>query len=187
MVDVMSLSLPIFLSGLFVFLVSFVIHMMLRYHRTDFGKVPSEDGVMDALRKFSIPEGDYVIPHAGSPEAMKSAEYVEKSKKGPVAFLTVMKVGTPSMGSSLVQWFLYCVLVGIFSAYIAGSALPPGAHYLSVFRIAGATAFAAYGLALLQNSIWYKRNWSATLKSVFDGLVYALVTGGTFGWLWPPL
>lgn len=40
-------------------------------------------------------------------------------------------------------------------------------------------------LALLQNSIWYKRKWSSTLKSMADGLVYALVTAGTFGWLWP--
>lgn len=187
MIDIMSLSLPIFLSALFVFLVSFVIHMVLPYHRSDFGKIPSEDGVMDALRKFSIPEGDYVIPHAGSPEVMKSPEYVEKSKKGPVAFLTVMKSGSPSMGSSLAQWFVFCLVVGIFAAYIAGRALPAGSHYLSVFRFAGATAFVGYGLALMQNSIWYKRSWSSTLKSVFDALIYGLVTGGTFGWLWPAL
>jgi len=31
----------------------------------------------------------------------------------------------------------------------------------------------------------YKRNWGTTLKSVFDGLVYALFTAGAFGWLWP--
>jgi hypothetical protein len=26
---------------------------------------------------------------------------------------------------------------------------------------------------------------SYTLKSSFDGLVYALLTGGVFAWLWP--
>jgi hypothetical protein len=89
------------------------------------------------------------------------------------------------MGGSLVQWFIYSIVVGIFAAYIAGRALVPGAHYLEVFRFAGCTAFVGYAVALPQNSIWYKRSWSVTLKSVFDGLVYALMTAGTFGWLWP--
>ncbi|MBW2258413.1 MAG: hypothetical protein JRI25_27990 [Deltaproteobacteria bacterium] len=76
-------------------------------------------------------------------------------------------------------------LLGIFAAYVAGRALEPGAHYLAVFRFAGCMAFVGYALALWQNSIWYKRAWSTTLKSSFDGLVYALLTAGTFGWLWP--
>lgn len=99
--------------------------------------------------------------------------------------MTVLKPGPPAMGASLVQWFLYCVAVGIFAAYVAGRALEPGAHYLAVFRFAGCTAFVGYAVALWQNSIWYKRAWSTTLKSTFDGLVYALLTAGTFGWLWP--
>jgi hypothetical protein len=159
--------------------------MMLRYHRTDFSKLPSEDDVMQALKKFNIAPGDYVMPFAGSPEVMKSPEYQKKCESGPVAIMTFMPSGKPSMGGSLVLWFLYSVLVSIFAAYVAGRALEPGADYLSVFRFAGVTAFAGYGLALLQNSIWFKRNWSATLKSVFDALIYGLVTAGTFGWLWP--
>jgi hypothetical protein len=181
----MSLLVPILLSAVFVFIVSSFIHMVLRYHWSDFKKVPSEDDVMDTLRKFDIPPGDYVIPFAGSSEVMRSPEFKDKSIKGPVAFVTVMKSGPPAMGGSLIQWFIYCVVVGIFAAYIAGRALGPDAHYLAVFRFAGATAFLGYALALMNNSIWYKRSWSATLKSVFDGLVYALVTAGTFGWLWP--
>ena len=54
-----------------------------------------------------------------------------------------------------------------------------------MFRFVGASAFLAYTVALWQNSIWLKRAWSSTLKHTFDGLVYALVTAGTFGWLWP--
>jgi hypothetical protein len=181
----MSLWLPILLSAVIVFIVSSIIHMVIPYHRKDFGKVPSEDEVMVALRKFDIPPGEYVIPCAGSPKEMGTPEFIEKTKKGPVAFMTVMPNGPPSMGASLVQWFVYCVLVGIVAAYIAGRALEPGAHYLAVFRFAGCAAFAGYALALLQNSIWYKRAWSTTLKSVFDGLVYVLLAGGTFGWLWP--
>jgi hypothetical protein len=76
-------------------------------------------------------------------------------------------------------------VVGFFAAYVTGRALGPGAHYLEVFRYAGTVAFAGYSLALLQNSIWWNKSWSATLKSVFDGLIYALLTAGTMGWLWP--
>lgn len=184
-VSIVSLWLPILLSAVFAFIVSSVIHMLLPYHRNDFGKVPAEDDVMDALRKFNIPPGDYVLPRAGSPEVMRSPEFIEKYTKGPVAFVTVMKSGPPAMGGSLVQWFVYCAVVGVFAAYVASRALAPGAPYLEVFRFAGTTAFVGYAMALLQNSIWYKRNWSATLKSMFDGLIYALVTAGTFGWLWP--
>ena len=116
---------------------------------------------------------------------MKSPEFVEKANRGPVAFMTVMPNGIPGMGKSLVQWFLYCAAVSFFAAYIAGRALGPSVEYLSVFRFVGATAFMGYAVALWQNSIWYRRPWSTTLKSTFDGLVYALFTAGTFGWLWP--
>ena len=185
MVPLISLWLPILLSAVFVFVVSSIIHMLLPYHRNDFGKIPSEDGVMEALGKFGIPPGDYVIPHAGNPKAMGSPEFIEKVNKGPVAFMTVMKTGHPSMAGSLVLWFLYSIVVAIFAAYITGRTQGPGTDYLTVFRFAGCTAFAGFALALLQNSIWYKRKWSTTFKSMFDGLLYALVTAGTFGWLWP--
>jgi hypothetical protein len=185
MVPVLSLWLPILVSAVLVFVVSSIVHMLLPYHRSDFKKVPREDEVMDALRKFDLEPGDYVLPCAGSCKSMGSPEFIEKCTKGPVAFVTVMPSGPPTMTKSLVLWLLYCVVVGIFAGYIAGRMLNPGAHYLDVFRFAGCTAFVGYSIALLQNSIWYKRKWSATLKSMFDGLLYALVTAGTFGWLWP--
>jgi hypothetical protein len=181
----MSLWLPILLSAVIVFVVSSIIHMLLPYHRSDFGKLPAEDEVMDALRKFDIPPGDYVMPCAGSPKEMGTPEFTEKVTKGPVAFITMLPSGRPSMVKNLVQWFIYCIVVGGFAAYIAGRALEPGAHYLAVFRFAGCTALIGYAVALWQNSIWYKRPWGTTLKSTFDGLVYALLTAGTFGWLWP--
>lgn len=185
MVPLMSLWLPILLSAVFVFGVSSVIHMALPYHRNDFLKLPKEDETMGALREFSIPPGDYALPCAGSIEGKRKPEFVEKMKAGPVIFMTVVPSGPPSIGGSLVMWFLYSIVVSVFAGYIAGRALAAGANYLTVFRFAGCTAFAGYSLGILQNSIWYKRNWGTTLKYVFDGLVYGLLTAGTFGWLWP--
>ena len=185
MVSLTSLGIPILVSAVIVFVASPIIHMVLPFHRNDLRKVPKEDDVMDVLRCFNIPPGDYAVPHAGSPEGMKKPEFIEKMKKGPIVLMTIAEGGPPSMGTSLLLWFAYSVLVSLFAAYIASRAVAPGAHYLTVFRMVGCTAFMGYSLALLQNSIWYKRNWGTTLKSIFDGLVYGLLTAGTFGWLWP--
>ena len=140
---------------------------------------------MDALRPLAIPPGDYVAPHCSGPEEMKSAAFKEKMNKGPVMMVTVRPSGMFSMGKPLVQWFVFCVVIGFFAAYVTSHALPSGTQYLRVFQLVGATAFMAYAAALWPPSIWYGRSWSATFKSTVDGLVYALVTAGTFGWLWP--
>jgi hypothetical protein len=185
MVPTVALWLPILVSAVLAFLVSFVFHMVLPLHRNDFKKLPAEDEVMDALRRFNIPPGDYMMPCAGSPEAMRGAEFKARFAKGPVAMMTFYPAGRMGMGASLVQWFGYTLLVGLFVAYVCHRAFVPGEPYLKVFRVAAVTAFMGYGLALMQNSIWYKRDWGSTLRSLFDSLVYGLVTAGTFGWLWP--
>jgi len=185
MVPLLSLWLPIVLSALFVFVASSLIHMVLGYHNNEWKKLPAEERVMDALRGVTIPPGEYVMPHCGSHKATKDPAFIAKMKQGPVAFLTVMPNGPATMGRSLTLWFVYCLAVSLFAAYIASHALAPGARYLSVFRFAGATAFIGYAVALWQNTIWYKRALATTLKANIDGLVYAFLTAGTFGWLWP--
>lgn len=185
MVSIPSLWVPIVVSAVFVFVASAIMHMVLRYHSRDMRPLPREAEVMEALRRFDIPPGDYAMPRAGSMAAMKDPEFIAKMKAGPVAHMTVLQSGPPKMGKSLLLWFLYSIVVSIFAAYVAGRALHQGDPYLAVFRFAGCTAFAGYSLALLQNSIWYGRNWGTTLLSMFDGLIYALLTAGTFGWLWP--
>jgi hypothetical protein len=159
--------------------------MVLPFHRNDFRKVPDEDGVMEALRRFKIAPGDYVMPRPASTAAMKEPAFLAKRDKGPIVLMTVLPPGPPNMAMNLVQWFFFCVLVSVFAAYITGRALGPGAHYLEVFRFAGASAFMGYSLGVIPQSIWYKKAWSTTIKVVIDGLVYALLTAGTFGWLWP--
>jgi hypothetical protein len=184
MVSIASLWLPILLSAVAVFVVSSVIHMFLGYHSADYRKLPAEDEFMAAVRKLDIPPGDYMVPCPTGHAAFKDPAFQEKFKAGPRAMMTVFGPYT-GMGAQLGLWFLYAVLIGVTAAYISGRALAPGAHYLKVFRFAGATAFYGYSLAHLQASIWYKKSWGTTLRNVFDGLVYALVTAGFFGWLWP--
>jgi len=186
MTPLYALWLPILVSAVLVYIASTIIHMALPgWHKKDCPKVPNEDKVMEALRPLAIPPGDYVMPRPADMKDMKSSEYIEKRTKGPVMIFTVLPGGPVSMRKPLVLWFIYSLVVGFFAAYIAAHALPPGAPYPTVFRIVGATAFVGYALALWQMSIWWGRKWSTTIRTTIDGLIYALLTGGTFGWLWP--
>ncbi|MEO8680875.1 MAG: hypothetical protein ABI665_17620 [Vicinamibacterales bacterium] len=185
MVSVLSLWLPIIVAAVIVFLVSSVIHMATPWHKGDWLKVPSEDNVMNALRPFNLAPGDYGMPLAGSMANMNTPEFKDKLKKGPVIFMTVRQSGEFNMGATLFKWFLFSLLVGFFTAYVAGVALPVGADYLKVFQVSGCVAFMAYSFGQMPQSIWYSKNWGTTIKSMIDGLVYGLMTAGTFGWLWP--
>lgn len=187
MVGLTALWLPILLAAVFVFIASSIIHMFLPYHKSDFKGLPDEDGVMDALRRFDIPPGEYFFPHHhGDMEVMRSEAFQAKASEGPTGMMTVLPRGNPfNMGPQLVQWFVYCLVVSVFAGYIASRAVEAGGDYLQVFRFAGASAFLAYGMAHAQRSIWFHQAWSTTFKNMFDALVYGLLTAGTFGWLWP--
>lgn len=185
MVPVLSLWLPILVSAVLVFVASSVIHMLLGYHGSDYAEVPDEERVAAALRDANIPPGEYSIPCAGSMKEMGSAEYQEKVNRGPVLTMTVRPSGPHNMGQTLAAWFIFNLVVSIFAAYVTSRGVGGGGDYLSVFRFAGATAFAAYALGTWPESIWFGRKWSTTLKNTLDGLIYAAITAGTFGWLWP--
>jgi hypothetical protein len=185
MVTLTSLWLPILLSAVAVFFASFVLHMVLPFHRKDYGKVPAEDEVMAALRKFSIAPGDYFLPCAKGPADMKTPEYKKKVELGPLVIMTVLGSDAYAMGKRLVQWFLFTVVVSLVAAYVAGRTLAAGAPSLQVFRIAGTVAFAGYGLGAFPNSIWYSKKWATTWLTAFDGLLYGVATGAILGWLWP--
>lgn len=180
-----ALWIPILLSAVMIFVVSSFIHMVLPWHKGEYPAVPDEARARAALRPLAIPPGDYMIPRPSTREEMRSEEYRQKMEEGPVVVLTVLPNGPFSMGRNLVLWFLYSVVVTVFAAYVAGRALPPGAEYLSAFRFVGTVAFVGYSLALWQMSIWYRRAWRTTVMATIDGLIYALLTAGVFGWLWP--
>jgi len=179
-----TLWLPIILSAVFVFIASSIIHMVLGYHANDYVALPDEDRVMDSLRSFNIPPGHYAMPKPRNMKEMKEEAFKAKMAKGPVMFMHVLPPGI-GIGKALAQWFVYCIVVGFFAAYIASHTVSPNAEYLTVHRIVGCAAFMGYGLALFQDAIWNQKSWGATWKAVFDALIFGLITGGTFGWLWP--
>lgn len=185
MVSPLALWLPILVSAVAVFVASSLVHMVLHYHNSDFRSLPDEDGVMDALRPFAVPPGEYMFPRVESMKEMKSPEFIAKWKRGPVAMLTVMPAGEMGMAKSLTLWFVYLLAISAVAGVVAGRAVAAGGESRTVFHLTGMTAFVAYAAALWQSSIWYHRPWRTTLKSTIDGLIYGLVTGAVFGWLWP--
>jgi hypothetical protein len=185
MIPLTAFWLPILLSPVIVFFASFIMHMVLSYHKSDYRKLPDEDRVTDALRSAGVKPGPaYFFPYC-SFEEMKSAPMVEKMKRGPVGLLTVLPSRPPAMGKNLVQWFLYCVVISIFAAYLSGRMLPPGTAFSQIFRVVGIAALLGYGAAHAQESIWNGRSWVVTFKHLFDSVIYAALTAGTFGWLSP--
>jgi hypothetical protein len=184
MVPLTALWLPIVLAAVIVFVASSIMHMFLPYHRSDYQRLPDEDKLTAALRAASLKRGLYIFPYCTHKE-MKSPAMIEKYKQGPVGMLTVFPSGPPAMPKFLGMWFVYCLVIGLFVAYLTGRTVAPGAQYLVVFRVAGTAAFLAYGVGHLVNSIWAGQPWSVTMKHVIDGLIFGSLTAGTFGWLWP--
>ncbi len=185
MAAILMLWLPILVAAVLVFIASTVIHMFLGYHKHDWSAVPDEEALRRAVRPLAIPPGDYSIPRCTSMKDMGSPEYQQKLTEGPVLMMTVLPNRVHAMGKSLTLWFVFSLVVGAFVAFVTGNTIMMGAEYREVFCIAAAVAFAAYGLAEIPLSIWFSRSWATTARNLFDALVYALVTAGSFGWLWP--
>lgn len=185
MVTLVDLWLPILVSAVFVFIASSLFHMVIPIHKGDFRKMPGEEKILAEMRTQGVQPGSYGFPMCESMKDMGSPEMMAKANLGPVGFVTVMPNGPCNMGKCLLFWFLHIVLVLIIVAYIAGLSLPRGAEFMSVLRVAGTAGILGFAVGGLPESIWRGQQWSITLKFVFDGVVYGLVTGATFAWLWP--
>ena len=182
-----SLWLPIIAAAISVFIASSLVHMVLPYHRSDVKKLPvdKEDALLDAFARLGVAPDDYLVPHGGGPAGMRDPAFIAKSKKGPRVFFSLGPGEAPAMGPYLGLWFAYCVVVSAVVAYVVWRVWSPGTPFRPVFKLTSAIAALSYGAALPQLSIWYRRSWATTIKSLIDSLIYGLVTGAAFGWLWP--
>ena len=185
MVGLAALWIPIVVSAVFVCITLLILHMMPGWHKGDMTAVPGEDEVMETLRGLNVQPGDYRFPYGSTTEEMTSPAFVEKMKAGPVGILSIRPNGELDMGKMLGQWFVYSLGIAVLAAYITGRTHGLGAPFLEVFRVSGAVAFCCYAVAHWQNWIWWGKSTRFTLTYSVDGLAYALVTGATFGWLWP--
>lgn len=185
MVPFASLWVSMLVAAVLVFFVSAALHMFLPIHKGDYRKLSGEAELMAAMRPHNLSPGTYMFPRADSMKEMAAPDMLEKFKQGPVGILTVLPTGIPTMGKSLVQWFVYGVVISVFVAYLASMALAPAAAPMLVFRFTATAALLAYGVPHFHDAIWKGQPWLTTFKYLFDGVIYSLVIGCTFTLLWP--
>jgi hypothetical protein len=180
-----SLWIPVVVSAVVVFVASSLVHMVLRYHKSDYRGLSNEEDVRNVVRKGSPAAGLYVIPYCSDPSQMKDPAVAKKYAEGPVGMLTILPSGMPNMGKYLGLWFLFCFLASFVAAYVARHTLSPGSDLMTVTRITGTVAFASYGLGNIADSIWKGQPWANTGRHLIDAVIYSVLTGLTFRLLWP--
>jgi len=184
MVPTAQLWLPIVLSAIGVFIASSLIHTVLKWHNADYGKLANEDDVRTAINRGTPAPGLYVVPHHVEGPKM-SPELERKFVEGPVAFVMLRASGMPKLGPHLAKWFALNLVIALVVGYLAGHGLGIAAHRHGVFLFTGMVTLLAYGAGSVSDGIWFGRPWSAVVKDLLDALIYGLVTGTVFLWLWP--
>jgi len=185
MISLAQLWLPIVLSAVGVFVASSLIHTVIKWHASDYWKLPDEEAARVALRKDVAKPGQYIVPWCTHGPDMKSEEMQRKFREGPVATIYLRPAGAPHMGKALGGWFAFVLVTSTLIGYVAAVAAPVGATGAHVFRIVSVTALLADAAGAPVQAIWIGLPWRAAAKDMLDGLIYAAVTGALFAWLWP--
>jgi hypothetical protein len=185
MVTLAALWLPIVVSAVAVFVLSSLVHMVFKWHNSDYLALANEDEVRAAIRKANPGPGGYMLPHCPDSKAMQSPPMQQKFREGPVGLLTLRAAGMPNMGRSLMLWFLYTLAIAVLVGYLASRLLPAGTAFMAVLRLVTTVAFMTYAGGSVQNGIWMGKTWGSVTKELLDGALYAFATGAVFGALWP--
>ena len=183
--SVMQLWLPIVASAIGVFVASSIVHMVLKYHNTDYRRLPNEEEARATLRSSAAAPGMYFVPHMADMKEMQKPENVQKFVEGPIAMITIRPTGKPAMGAPLAQWFVLNVFVSVVAAYLASKMVPAGASFLAICRPVATVTFMSYAAGSISSGIWYGRTWPAVVKELVDAAIYAAVAACIFAWLWP--
>ena len=185
MVTMMQLWLPILVAAIAVFVVSSLFHMVLRFwHAADMRGFDNEAEIAAAIRNGNPPPGIYGIPFCTMSD-MNKPETQEKFARGPVGMVVLRRSGTLNMSANLLQWFLFCLLVAYFCAYLGVATLLSGTPEAQVFRVLGTAGVMASAIGVIPTGIWSGHPWKVVVKAVVDGTIYGLVIGAVFAWFWP--
>ena len=180
-----SLWLPILGSAIGVFVASSLVHMVIKWHNTDYRKFPNEEEVRSVMRSSAASPGMYFVPHMADMKEMQKPENIQKFVEGPIAMVTIRPPAKPTMGAPLLRWFVLNVFVSAVAAYIASKMVSPGAGFLAICRPVGTITFMSYAVGAISNGIWYGKPWPVVAKELGDAAIYAAVAACVFAWLWP--
>lgn len=192
------LWLPIVVSTAAVWMASFLAWMVVGHHKNDWKEVPNEHEFIETVKRMGISPGSYGFPDfrrcAGMSKEQKHAKW-EEMQKSPMGLLRVW--GRISMGRNMLLTALVYLAVSVLIAYLGWNALPHGGmsvgelavsvrpNFAKVMQVLGTAGILAYCFAGLPNDIWFQRSGREVLTSLIDGVVFGLITGAVFGWLWP--
>ena len=182
----LSLWLPILLSAVVVFVISSLIHMVVKWHAGDYGTFANEDAVRAAIRAGNPAPGRYVVPFCKEMKDMGGEAMKQKYQEGPVGHVTLLPNAMPNMGKYLGQWFVWTLVVAVVAAYLAAKVFGlDHAHACAAAKLVGAVSFIAHGFGTVSESIWTGRPWFQSVKYLLDAALYAVGSGLVFYWLWP--
>lgn len=185
MISLSHLWLPILASAIAVFVLSALLHMLFTYHNSDYKPFANEDEIRAAITKGGATAGQYILPYCADMKKMGEPAMVQKLKEGPDGFVLLRAPGAMTMGPALGQWFVLTLVISCLTASIAGFTIAPGTAHMAVFHIVATVAFLGYAGSQAQESIWRCVPWSSVLKTIGDGVIYAVATGAVFAWMWP--
>jgi hypothetical protein len=181
----LQLWLPILVSAIGVFLASSLIHMVFKWHNSEYKALPNEDAVRSVLNAAKLEAGLYSTPHCTDMKEIETEAMQQKFREGPVALITLRAPGAPAMGRYLVQWFLLNLVVAALGGMLALQTMGIHAHPHYAGHFIGLFSLFVYGCGSVQESIWMGRPWSATVKNLLDALIYGTVSAIAFWQLWP--
>ncbi len=180
-----QLCLPIIAAAIAVFIASSLIHMVFKWHNSEYRPLPNEDEVRRVLGSAGLTAGLYVTPHCTDMKDMQTEAVQQKFREGPVALITMRNAGAPAMGKCLLQWFLLTIVIAALGAMLALQAYGIAANPHHAGHFVGLFTMIAYGCGSVQESIWMGRPWSSTLKYLLDSFIYGFVSALVFWQLWP--
>ena len=177
---VYDLLVPIAATGFANHIMSMVAWMALPHHKQEWQQLPIEEEFFELIEHKNVPPGQYLFPHAASPEVMNSEEYQNKIKR--VRGTLLLWERPPHMLASIGMTLTFFLVTAFVIGYLASLALEPGAEFMKVFQFVTTAGLLAHCAGVFPGVFWFKRKVAMDL---IDKVAYAIATGVIFAALWP--
>jgi len=183
------LWIPILASTAAVWFASALAWMLVGHHKDDWKALPNEQEFIETMKRWNLPPGEYGYPDfrrcKGMSKEEKKAKY-EEMQKSPMGLLRVW--GKINMVANMLWTLVVFLVVSVFIAYLGWAALPHARDsFQHVFQVLGTAGILAYCFASFPGDIWFQKPKRAMVTNFIDGVVFGLITGAMFAWLWPKM